>query len=63
VKGKVGIDDANVGHKIPFDFAQGGLSTSNIIVFAMIFSGRDGESEYSHSSESGLTRLTDCCSA
>jgi hypothetical protein len=28
-------------HKVPFDFAQGRLSTPQIIAFAMISSGRD----------------------
>src|SRR5260221_7751451 len=33
--------DANTKHKVPFDFAQGRLSTPQIIAFAMISSGRD----------------------
>jgi hypothetical protein len=50
-------------HKVPFDFAQGRLSTPQIIAFAMISSGRDdreGDVQTSQTWANEQTRLSSC---
>src|ERR1700677_791755 len=50
-------------HRVPFDFAQGRLSTPQIIAFAMISSGRDDRAGNVHRSQTWTnkqTRLSTC---
>src|SRR6266446_4691385 len=52
--------DANTKHKVPFDFAQGRLSTPQIIAFAMISSGRDDRVGMFTRHRLGPTNKLDC---